>query len=54
MRPFHVKDEDKPMIDKEMQSLVHIGISKYMPPYSSPMLLNARRNSSLKELAQVF
>ena len=49
MRPFHVK-EDKPMIDKEMQGFVHFGISKQdMSPYSSPIMLVARKNSNLKK-----
>ena len=28
IRPFHVKEGDKLMIDKEMQRLVHLGIFK--------------------------
>ena len=28
IRPFHVKEEDKPIIDKEMQMLEHLGILK--------------------------
>ena len=35
IRPFHVK-EDKPIIDQEMQRLVHLGVlKKNMSPYSS-------------------
>ena len=38
IRPFHVKDEDKPMIDKKMQRLVHLDILKRdMSLYSSPI-----------------
>ena len=34
-RPIHVKEEYKPMRDKEMQRLVYLGISKKdMLPYS--------------------
>ena len=28
IRPIHVKEENKPMIDKEIQRLVHLGILK--------------------------
>ena len=28
IRPFHVKEKDKLLIDKEMQRLVHLGILK--------------------------
>ena len=51
IRSFHVKEEDKPMIDKEMQRLVHLGIlKKDMSPYSSCIILIARNNSSLKRI----
>ena len=37
------------MIDKEMQRMAHFGISKRdVSPYSSPIMLIARKNFSLK------
>ena len=46
MRPFHVKDKDKPMVIEEM---VNLGVLKEdMSPYSSPIMLIPRKNSSLK------
>ena len=42
---LYVKEEDKPMIEKEMQRLVHVGILKQdMSLYSSHIILFARRN----------
>ena len=39
------------MIDEEMQRLVHLGIlKKDMSPYSSPIMLIARENSSWKRI----
>ena len=36
MKPFPYKEEDKPVIDKEMKMLVHLDILKEdIPPYSS-------------------
>ena len=53
--PFHVKDEDKTMIEKEMQRLVHLGIlKKDMSQYSSPIMLIARKNSLLKRIITGF
>ena len=52
---FHVKEEDKPMIDKEMQRSVHLGIlKKDMSPYSSPIMLIARKNFGLKKIITDF
>ena len=35
IRPFHIQEEGKPMIDKEMQKLVNLLILKQdMSPYS--------------------
>ena len=49
IRPTHVKREEKPMTDKEMQRSVHLGIlKKDMSPQSSPIMLIARMNSILK------
>ena len=49
IRLFHVKEEDKPVINKERQMLVHLGIvDQDISPYCSPIMLNARKNSNFK------
>ena len=51
IRPFHVKEKGKPMIDKVMQRLVHLGILKQdISPYSSPTMLTDRKNTNLKRI----
>ena len=38
--PYHVGEEDKKVIDKEMKDFCYLGISKEgFPPYSSPVML---------------
>ena len=38
-RPYHVKEEDKVFIDKEMKQLCYMGILKEgFSPYSSPVM----------------
>ena len=45
IRPFHVKAKDKPMMDKEMPRLDYLDIlRKDMSPYSSPIILIAKKN----------
>ena len=45
----------KPMIDKEMQRLGHLGILKQdMYPCSSPIMLIAAENSNLKGIITNF
>ena len=40
IRPYHVREEDKKVIDKEMKHLCYLGILKEgFPPYSSPVML---------------
>ena len=54
IRPFHVKG-NRPMIDQEMQGSVHLGIlKKDMSLYSSPIMLIARKNSSLNRIITNF
>ena len=44
----HVKEEDQPMIDKEIQRLVYLDILKQdISSYSSHIMLIARRNLNL-------
>ena len=39
IRPYHVKEEDKTLIDKEMKRLCYLGILKEgFSPYSSPVM----------------
>ena len=44
IRPYHVKEEDKKILDKEMKRLCHLGISKEgFTAYSSPVMLISRK-----------
>ena len=44
IRPYHVKEEDKTLIDKEMKRLCYLGILKEgFLPYSSMVMLISRK-----------
>ena len=43
IRPYHVKEEDKTLINKEMERLCYLGILKSFSPYSSPVMLISRK-----------
>ena len=44
IRPYHVREEDKKLIDKEMKQLCYLGILKErFSPYSSPVMLISRK-----------
>ena len=44
IRPYHVKEEDKALIDKEMKSLCYLGILKEgFSAYFSPVMLISRK-----------
>ena len=44
IRPYHVRDEDKALIDKEMKQLCYLGILKEgFSAYSSPVMLISRK-----------
>ena len=44
IRPYHVREEDKVVIDKEMKSLCYVGILKEgFSAYSSPVMLISRK-----------
>ena len=46
IRPYHVKEEDKPLIDKEMKRLCYLGILKEdFLAYSSPVMLISRKRT---------
>ena len=43
IRPYHVREEDKSFIDKEMRTLCYMGILKEgSSAYSSPVMLISR------------
>ena len=44
IRPYHVRQEDKPLIDKEMKQLCYMGIlNEEFSAYSRPMMLISRK-----------
>ena len=43
IRPYHVREEDKAFIDKEMKQLCYMGILKGFSAYSSPVMLISRK-----------
>ena len=43
IRPYHVKEEDKNVSDKEMKRLYYLGILKGFSAYSSPVMLISRK-----------
>ena len=44
IRPYHIREEDKKVIDKEMKHLGYLGILKEgFSPYSSLVMLISRR-----------
>ena len=44
IKPYHVKEEDKTLIDKEMKYLCYLGILKEgFSAYSSPVMLISRK-----------
>ena len=50
IRPYHVKEEDKAFIDKEMKCLCYLGILKEgFSAYSSPVMLIGRKKHKTKE-----
>ena len=43
IRPYHIKEEDKYKLDKEMKRLCYLGILKGFSGYSSPVMLISRK-----------
>ena len=44
IRPYHVKEEDKNILDKEMKRLCYLGILKEVfSAYSIPVMLKSRK-----------
>ena len=55
IRPYHVKEEDKAIIDKEMKRLCYLGILKEgFSPYSSPVMLITRKLTKDKRVVTDF
>ena len=55
IRPYHMKEEDKALIDTEMKWLCYLGIVKEgFSPYSSPVLLINRKLTKDKRVVTVF
>ena len=49
IRPYHVREEDKAIIDKEMKRLCYMGILKEgFSAYSSPVMLISRKHKKTK------
>ena len=47
IRPYHVREEDKKVINKEMKHLCYLGISKEgSSPYSSPVMLISQKTNT--------
>ena len=55
IRPYHVKEEDKYFIDKEMKQLHYIGILKEgFSTHSSPVILISRKVTQGKRVVTYF
>ena len=55
IRPYHVKEEDKALIDKEMKCLGYLGILKEgFTAYSSPVMLISRNLTKDKRVVTDF
>ena len=54
IRPYHVKEEDKTLIDKEMNSLCYLGILKGLSPYSNLVMLISRKLTKDKRVVTDF
>ena len=55
IRPYHVKEEDRAVLDKEMRRLCYLGILKEgFLAYSSPVMLISRKMTSDKRVATDF
>ena len=55
VRPYHVSEEDKAFIDKEMKWLCYMGIlKKGFSAYSSPVMLRSRKLTKDKRMVTDF
>ena len=54
-RPFHAREEDKALVDKEMKRLCYLGILKEgFSAYSSPVMLVSRKLTKDKRIMTDF
>ena len=55
LRPFHTKEEDKTILDKEMRRLCYLGILKEgFSAYSGPVMLISRKVTQDKRVMMDF
>ena len=55
IRPYHVKEEDRAVLDKEMRQLCYLGILKEgFSAYSSPVMLISRKVTLDKRVVTDF
>ena len=54
IRPYHIREENKKVIDKEMKHLCYLGILKGFSPYSSPVMLIGRKLTQDKRVVLDF
>ena len=55
IRPFHAREEDKALLDKEMKRLCYLGILKEgLSAYSSPFMLVSRKMTKDKRVMTDF
>ena len=54
IRPFHAREEDKAIPDKEMKRLCYLGILKGFSAYSSPVMLISRKMTQDKWVVTDF
>ena len=55
IRPYHVKEEDKNFMDKEMEYICYLGILKEgLLAYSSPVMLTSRKVTKDKRVVTDF
>ena len=55
IQPYHVKEEDRAVLDKEMRRLCYLGILKEgFSAYSSPVMLISRKLTSDKRVVTDF
>ena len=55
IRPFHAKENDKAILDKEMKQLCYLGILKEgVSAYSSPVMLISRKMTEDKRVVTDF
>ena len=55
IRPYHMREEDKAIIDKEMKRLCYMGILKEgFLAYSSPVMLTSRKLTKDKRVVTDF